>query len=115
MGRKPRNGCPGEFWGNSHKRWKNSQIDGNITIRKGSEPVADLFDYLAWRGDLRFSQDPPNAVDALIFSGLAYIRYGDSVAKEPNVPVSLRDAAEEFFGLPDREERVLLKKDLDLL
>lgn len=77
--------------------------------------MADLFDYLAWRGDLRFSQDPPNAVDALIFSGLAYIHYGDSVAKEPNVPVSLRDAAEEFFGLPDREERVLLKKDLDLL
>ena len=36
--------------------------------------MADMFDYLKWRGDLTFSQDPPNEVDALIFSGLSYIR-----------------------------------------
>ena len=77
--------------------------------------MADLFDYLKWRGDLSFTQDPPNAVDALIFSGLSYIRYGDSVALHPGAPVSLARAAEEFFTLPDREERVLLKKDLELL
>lgn len=77
--------------------------------------MANLFDYLQWRGDLRFSQDPPNAVDALIFSGLAYIRYGNSVVQNPGVPVTLHAAAEEFFGLPDQEERVLLKRDLELL
>ena len=77
--------------------------------------MADLFDYLTWRGDLRFAQDPPNAIDALIFSGLAYIRYGDSVAKHPDTPVTLRDAVEEFFALPDPESRCLLKRDLDLL
>ena len=27
--------------------------------------MADMFDYLKWRGDLTFSQDPPNEVDAL--------------------------------------------------
>lgn len=77
--------------------------------------MADLFDYLQWRGDLRFSQDPPNEVDALIFSGLAYIHYGDSVAKHPETQITLKDAAEEFFALPDQEDRILLKKDLDLL
>ena len=77
--------------------------------------MADLFEYLKWRGDLRFIQDPPNDVDALIFSGLAYIRYGDKVAEESDVPVSLKEAAEEFFSLPDHENRCLLKRDLDLL
>ncbi len=77
--------------------------------------MADLFDYLKWRGDLSFQQDPPNEVDALIFSGLSYIRYGDSVAKHPDAQVSLLEAAEEFFGLEDKENRILLKKDLDLI
>lgn len=77
--------------------------------------MADMFDYLKWRGDLTFSQDPPNEVDALIFSGLSYIRYGDSVAKQPDVQIPLAVAAEEFLALPDREDRVLLKKDLELI
>ena len=77
--------------------------------------MADIFDYLIWRGDLSFAQDPPNAVDALIFSGLTYVRYGPSVAEHPEVPVKLRSAVEEFFDLPDYEGRILLKKDLELL
>ena len=77
--------------------------------------MADLFDYLQWRGDLTFTQDPPNEVDALIFSGLAYIRHGGTVASNSQENVSLRQAAEEFFALEDHEERVLLKKDLDLI
>ena len=77
--------------------------------------MADLFDYLTWRGDLTFTQSPPNEVDALIFSGLSYIRYGDSVTNTPEVPVSLKDAAEEFFSLPDYENRIQLKKDLELI
>ena len=39
----------------------------------------DLFEYLKWRGDLTFTQDPPNAVDALIFSALSYLSFGGSV------------------------------------
>ncbi|MBQ3504287.1 MAG: DUF2974 domain-containing protein [Oscillospiraceae bacterium] len=77
--------------------------------------MADLFDYIRWRGDLTFTQDPPNEVDALIFSGLSYIRYGGTLAANPDARVPLRQAAEEFFALEDHEERILLKKDLDLI
>lgn len=77
--------------------------------------MADLFDYLHWRGDLPFSQNPPNNVDALIFSALAYIRFGGMVEQHPDLPVSLRDAAEYFFTLPDYEDRIRVKNDLDLL
>jgi len=77
--------------------------------------MATMFDYLKWRGDLTFTQDPPNAVDALIFSTLSYISYGGMVEADPKTPVFLRDAAEAFFALPDHEERIRVKNDLELL
>ena len=77
--------------------------------------MATMFDYIQWRGDLTFTQDPPNAVDALIFSALSYIHYADVVADRPETPVKLRDAAEYFFGLEAPESRVRVERDLDLL
>lgn len=77
--------------------------------------MADMFEYLRWRGDLTFTQDPPNAVDALIFSALAYLNFGDSVSTEPRNPILLREAAEDFFSLPDHSERIRVKNDLKLL
>ena len=60
--------------------------------------MANIFDYLKWRGDLTFTQDPPNAVDALVFSSLSYIQFHGMVEALPQVPVRLKDAAEEFFA-----------------
>lgn len=77
--------------------------------------MADMFEYLRWRGDLTFTQDPPNAVDALIFSSLAYLHFGDSVSPEPKDPITLREAAAEFFSMPDPSERIRVKNDLKLL
>ena len=77
--------------------------------------MADMFEYLKWRGDLTFTQDPPNAVDALIFSSLAYIHFGDTVSRDVQDPIPLREAAEKFFALPDCAERIRVKNDLKLL
>lgn len=77
--------------------------------------MANIFDYIKWRGDLTFTQDTLNAVDALIFSALSYIRYGGVVEAEPAAPVALKDAAETFFSQENPEERVRVKNDLDLL
>lgn len=77
--------------------------------------MAGIFDYLKWRGDLTFAQDPPNAVDALIFCGLSYIRYGSCVEANPQKPQLLKSAAEDFFVLSDYETRSRVQKDLDLL
>ena len=77
--------------------------------------MATIFEYLKWRGDLSFSQDPLNAVDALIFSGLAYISYGGRVEAEPTAPVTLKEAAEGFFAYADCEDRVRVNNDLELL
>lgn len=77
--------------------------------------MANIMDYIKWRGDLSFAQDPPNAVDALIFSSLSYISYGGQVEAEPQNPISLRSAAERFFTLEDHEQRVRVQNDLELL
>lgn len=77
--------------------------------------MADLFDYLHWRGDLSFSQVPPGPVDALIFSALSYLTFTGTVAQRPEIPISLREAADEFFRDPDSQQRCRVKTDLSLL
>ena len=64
--------------------------------------MANVFDYLKWRGDLSFAQSPLNGVDALIFSGLSYVPFVGRVQNSPEVPITLRDAAEaEAFAWYD--------------
>jgi len=77
--------------------------------------MGNVFDYLKWRGDLTFTQDPPNGVDALIFASLAYIQYGGQVEAQPETPVLLKDAAQAYFALEDCTERMRVKNDLELL
>ena len=77
--------------------------------------MADMLDYLAWRGDIEFTQLPVNPVDALIFSTLSYIQFENIVPDNPTQSISLQEAAKEFFVLPAPETRVRVKKDLELL
>ena len=77
--------------------------------------MGNIFDYLTWRGDLTFTQDPPNAVDALIFSTLTYVGYGEMAQRLPETAATLRQCAEEFFRLENPESRVRSKKDMELL
>lgn len=72
-------------------------------------------DYLRWRGDLLFRQDPPNAVDSLIFSSLAYLRLEGRPTEEPYTPIALPELAEEFFALPDYKLRGRSQNDWELL
>lgn len=52
-------------------------------------------DYLLWRGDIPFSKDPLNVIDAVIFNELCYVEFShaglDSVTEEP---MTLRRAGE---------------------
>lgn len=75
----------------------------------------DLITYLHWRGDLSFSEDAPNEVDALIFSALSYLRFSDAVSTTPDDPITLKEAAEALFSLPDLTGHYRVKNDLRLL
>ena len=77
--------------------------------------MANVMDYIRWRGDLTFAQDPPNEVDALVFSTISYNKFSGALEEHPNVPVKLKDAAEAFLALPDCAQRTRAQNDLDML
>ena len=59
--------------------------------------MADMFDYLEWRGDLTFGQDPFNEVDSLVLCQLSYLSLGGIVpAAGAGRPVSVATAAKRF-------------------
>lgn len=65
--------------------------------------MADIHDYLEWRGDIPFSADPFNEVDNLILAELSYADFEGSVA-ENGRRTPLKSAHETFFRLHSREE-----------
>ena len=77
--------------------------------------MADMLDYLAWRGDIEFTQMPVNPVDALIFSTLSYIQFEDIVPDNPMQSISMAEAAAGLLSLAEPVNRTRVKKDLDLL
>ena len=55
--------------------------------------MANVFDYLAWRGDLPFSVAPFNAVDSLILSRLSYLPFDGVVPAAFTGAMRISDAA----------------------
>ena len=53
--------------------------------------MANILDYLAWRGDLSFAVSPFNAVDNLILAEMSYLRMDGLVPDEPENGVALGD------------------------
>ena len=69
---------------------------------KEQERHGNLFDYLAWRGDLPFSADPFNEADNLILAELAYTDFRGIVPGDGTV-IPLRAACESFFSTHSTE------------
>lgn len=77
--------------------------------------MSNMFEYLKWRGDILFSQIPPNPVDALIFTTLSYINFRGIVPETTSHWITLEDAAVMFFDDPDSADKIRVKADLELL
>ena len=57
--------------------------------------MANIIDYIRWRGDLDFRQSAINEVDSLLFSELAYLNFSEIA--ESCEGILLSDAAREYF------------------
>ena len=66
--------------------------------------MGNLIDYLAWRGDLPFSKDPFNSIDACLLSALSYIDFTDIVPSKGMGKVTMREASRLFFKYHTEEE-----------
>ncbi len=59
--------------------------------------MANIIDYIEWRGDLTFEKSPFNEVDNLLLSTAAFIDFHGIVAAEPwGMPVKLSVCAERY-------------------
>ena len=65
--------------------------------------MANIFDYLEWRGDVPFSTDPFNEVDNLVLAELAYTDFDGVVAPQGD-PVPVRAVCDRYFRLHTRAE-----------
>ncbi|MBR2259684.1 MAG: DUF2974 domain-containing protein [Blautia sp.] len=66
--------------------------------------MANIEDYLDWRGDLTFAQDPFNEVDNLILAQLTYTDFDGAVPEPGADSVPLRDVYQRYFQLHARAE-----------
>ncbi|NLF49817.1 MAG: DUF2974 domain-containing protein [Leptolinea sp.] len=61
--------------------------------------MGKTLDYLQWRGDLKFSKDPINDIDVLIFALLSYLPLKGIVPGiKSNKEISLKDAASQYLA-----------------
>ena len=68
------------------------------------EKYNNMCDYLAWRGDLTFTNAPFNEVDALIFSQLSYLHFDGLVSNNLKETISFSELASSFRESPDFEQ-----------
>lgn len=76
----------------------------------------NIFDYLAWRGDVSFQECGMNEVDSLILSCLSYIRFPGIVPGiSESGSVTIKEASEAFFSQDKENRRTRTKEDERLL
>ena len=68
--------------------------------------MANLLNYLDWRGDLTLAQAPFNEVDNLILAELSFVNFGGIVPPAGGHGVPLREAAEAFFAKYSADEPI---------
>ena len=67
--------------------------------------MGTIMDYLRWRGDLTFNNDPFNDVDALILAMLSYLPFKDIVpGVGSNTAISLKDTSVQYFSKSQTKE-----------
>ena len=71
--------------------------------------MANIMDYLEWRGDLSFEADPFNEIDNLILSQLVYVEFAGIVPGIKEAGSITLKAASELFFEKNREEDILAK------
>ena len=75
--------------------------------------MTNILDYLLWRGDITFENDPFNEIDGAICARLSYLPFERFLKADEEI--TLKNAAEKMLGTENIEEKVLIKDDLKLI
>jgi len=71
-----------------------------------------IFDYIKWRGDLTFSQDSFNDVDAMIFCQIGYLPFEEICNSSFSKTQTLKEIKEKFLSKKEIEDKT---KNIGLL
>ncbi len=74
--------------------------------------MANIFDYIQWRGDLSLSKDEFNEIDNLILSRFAYFPF-DEIIKEDEI-VTIKELSERFQKKDINKMTILWENDIKL-
>lgn len=77
--------------------------------------MANVFDYLDWRGDLSIEHAPFNEVDGTLLTRLSYAPFEYIENEIAGKPISIEEATRLLLEIPDIKEKLLLKDDFRLL
>ena len=70
--------------------------------------MSNIIDYLHWRGDLTFAQDPPNLVDNLILSEIAYCNFRGIVpSAQEGGAVPLAEACDRYLAARRNQPKLI--------
>ena len=73
--------------------------------------MANIFDYLIWRGDLPLSVSPFNEVDGAVFARLSYLPFELIMPCDSPVSVTIADAAAALISLNTKKAGSLRKEN----
>lgn len=66
-----------------------------------SKNIDNVFDYIKWRGDLTFEQDPFNEVDCFILTQVTFLNFSKIINDEE---ILLKDALEMYFKENEKDK-----------
>lgn len=72
----------------------------------------NLLDYINWRGDLSFSDNPFNEVDNLIFTQLSYLDFSGIVSGKLTEYITLEEAWNKYSGIGRKPESIILPEEI---
>ena len=74
--------------------------------------MANIFDYLTWRGDLTLAQSEFNEIDNLILARFSYFPF-DHILNKDEI-ITMKEAQKRWERLELEKENILQKEDIDL-
>ena len=74
--------------------------------------MANLMDYMDWRGDITLEQDGFNVIDALIMSQLSYVDF-ENVGLDAGSPVCIKDAVAGCLKQYENPDEMLDSQELN--
>lgn len=77
--------------------------------------MADVFDYLYWRGDLKIKNGVLTDIDGMILSRLSYLPFDGFVSESFEEKTTLKSAAEKVLQSESNLKNILWKGDTELL